>query len=608
MLRRCLEKDVAIRLRDIADARLDIVDALAPHVENQPPVEGRRRVSLGVLAIAAMAFAVGGVYVIGRDSPPASPGVVSRLTFRQGNVGKARFAPDGQTIIYSASWDGEPFRLYSTRLGSMQSRSIDLPAGDLLAVSRQGQVAVSMGRPAVDGFEPSGTLAVTALAGGAPRELYPDIIGADWTPDGATMAIARRVGDRARLEFPVGTTVHEAITVLPPRISPDGQRACFFAGAAYGELMVAERGGSARRLSAGLNRGGHCAWTPDGREIWVESGGAAMHYSLEAFDLEGRRRTLGSYSGMIQIEDISPDGKVLVTAGTLRFSTHGGTDADTERDLSVFDATRAYHLSAAGRALLLWDNSPGALADRVFLRTMDAAPPVALGPGAPAAISPDGQWVAVIGNGKTNERIRNQLTLFPTGAGSARTIDLPIDIEPLFAGAQGRTDWIRRAYEFAADGNRLLIPFGRAMNRRPRVYVYDFTRKAAIPVTPEGITGAAVLAPDGRAVAVNEGGHVVVRTVDDSRQQEMAGPPETGMVAAWSGDGKALFVIEQADAVARVFRRELATGRRALVREIRAQSPAGLTAFDVLVSRDGRAYAYTKSVRLANVFVIEGLR
>src|SRR6185295_13894098 len=117
---------------------------------------------------------------------------------------------------------------------------------------------------------------------GAPRELYSDIVGADWSPDGASMALVRRAGNASRLEFPVGTLMHEAPTILPPRISPDGRRVCFFAGVGYGELMVGERGGTARLLADDLVRGGHCAWTPDGREIWVEAGGGDMHMTLEA--------------------------------------------------------------------------------------------------------------------------------------------------------------------------------------------------------------------------------------------------------------------------------------------------------------------------------------
>ena len=609
MLKRCLEKDVTVRLRDIADARLEIVEALSadPAAGGVGPSGIKRRPWAAAIAALTLAAApAADSYFVGRGAAAPSPGVITRLTFRQGNIGKARFAPDGQSVVYSASWDGEPFRLYSTQLGSAQSRAIELPPADLLALSRQGQLALSVARPAVDGWEPHGTLAVTALAGGAPREVYTDVVGADWSPDGRTMAIVRRVGSGAQLEFPVGKVMHEANTILPPRISPDGQRVCFFAGAAYGELWIAELGGSASPLAKDLGRGGHCAWTSDGREIWAESEGGAMHMTLEAFDLAGRRRTVASYTGMIQIEDIAPDGKVLIAAGVLRFSAYGSS-GNTEQDLTVFDATRLFGLSADGRQALLWDNSPGARNERVFVRHLDGTPPIPLGPGAAAALTPDGKWAAVIGNGVSNERIRNKLTIFPTRAGSARTIDLPIDIEPAGT-ATGRADWSRRTYDFSADGRRLLIPSGRADGRPPRVYVYDLPGNSMKAITPEGIAGPAALSPDGRFVALNRGSQVVIHSVDDGSERTLPGEPEAGQVAAWSAEGSSLFVIEQIDVVARVFRRDIASGKREFVRDVRAQSPAGTTSFEVFVSRNGQAYAYTNMIRLANVYVIEGLR
>jgi hypothetical protein len=140
------------------------------------------------------------------------------------------------------------------------------------------------------------------------------------------------------------------------------------------------------------------------------------------------------------------------------------------------------------------------------------------------------------------------------------------------------------------------------------VYVYDLPQDAVKAVTPEGITGPAVLSPDGRMVAVKEQSRLVTYSVDDNAIKTLPGAPEPGNVAAWSSDGRSLFVVEQTDASARVFRRDIATGRRDLVREIHAQAPAGVTAFDVFVSRDGRGFAYSTALRLANVFVVEGLR
>jgi hypothetical protein len=67
-------------------------------------------------------------------------------------------------------------------------------------------------------------------------------------------------------------------------------------------------------------------------------------------------------------------------------------------------------------------------------------------------------------------------------------------------------------------------------------------------------------------------------------------------------------IVEEVQDLARLFRRDIHSGNRVSVRDIRVQDPAGVTAFDILVSRDGQAYAYMKSLRLANLFVVEGLR
>jgi len=107
---------------------------------------------------------------------------------------------------------------------------------------------------------------------------------------------------------------------------------------------------------------------------------------------------------------------------------------------------------------------------------------------------------------------------------------------------------------------------------------------------------------------VNDNSQVRVYSVDDGKDRVLPGVAEPGKVAAWSSDGKSLLTIEQVADLARVFRRDIVSGARALVREIRVHEIAGVTLLDFLVTRDGQAYAYTKSIRLANLFVVDGLR
>ena len=82
----------------------------------------------------------------------------------------ARFAPDGQTIIYSAAWGGDPPDVYSTRGDSPESRSLSLPGAQIAGMSSSGEMAVLV-KSRARGFESYGTLARMPLAGGAPREI-----------------------------------------------------------------------------------------------------------------------------------------------------------------------------------------------------------------------------------------------------------------------------------------------------------------------------------------------------------------------------------------------------------------------------------------------------
>ena len=39
----------------------------------------------------------------------------TQITYQRGQVFQARFSPDGQTIVYSAEWNGQPSDVFITR-------------------------------------------------------------------------------------------------------------------------------------------------------------------------------------------------------------------------------------------------------------------------------------------------------------------------------------------------------------------------------------------------------------------------------------------------------------------------------------------------------------
>ena len=189
----------------------------------------RRR---GWVLPAALAFLAGAAvaFLAARKLDSGSPlPRFQRLSFRRGTILSSRFAPDGKSVLYGATWDGGPVEIYSTRPESPESKSFGLPPGNLLSVSRNGELAISLGWRYAIGWEGVGTLARIPLSGGAPRELMESVDDADWSPDGQQLAVIHRVGDRARLEYPIGTVLEESSGWLSrPRLSPDGRTIAYF--------------------------------------------------------------------------------------------------------------------------------------------------------------------------------------------------------------------------------------------------------------------------------------------------------------------------------------------------------------------------------------------
>src|SRR5205814_2155268 len=97
----------------------------------------------------------------------ASLPTFERLTFRRGSLSSARFSSDGATVVYSAAWDGQPTRVYSTRLDSRESSPLPLPDARLLAVSTAGELALTVGPGGTYAAGAHATLAQVPLAGGA---------------------------------------------------------------------------------------------------------------------------------------------------------------------------------------------------------------------------------------------------------------------------------------------------------------------------------------------------------------------------------------------------------------------------------------------------------
>jgi DNA-binding winged helix-turn-helix (wHTH) protein len=113
-----------------------------------------------------------------------------QITFRHGQIWGARFAPDARSVLYTASWDNGPRRLFLTYPSSPESRPLGFDDLRLVAVSRTGELAVL----SFDGTLPTagGTLSRVPMNGGAPAPVERNVMSADWSPDGRQLLAATR--------------------------------------------------------------------------------------------------------------------------------------------------------------------------------------------------------------------------------------------------------------------------------------------------------------------------------------------------------------------------------------------------------------------------------
>jgi hypothetical protein len=262
-LRRCLEK----RPQERFESARDLAFALESAADNSStsgsaallPVRDRRWLIRGAAAVAlgaAVGFAGGRAF----DRPSAAPGPppeaqFRQLTFDKGTIRDGRFTSDGQSIIYGAAWNGQPLKLFMVRTDSPESAPLSLPDARLLAVSKTGELAISLGHT-FEGWMGEGTLARSSLLGSAPRVVAEHVREADWTPDGGDLAVVRRAEGFERLEFPLGTVLYQTSGYISDiRFSPSGDRIAFADHPVYsddaGAVAVVDKAGRRTTLSDG---------------------------------------------------------------------------------------------------------------------------------------------------------------------------------------------------------------------------------------------------------------------------------------------------------------------------------------------------------------------
>jgi serine/threonine protein kinase len=601
IVRHCLEKSPEQRFQSARDLGFDL-EALSGTsasslAASAAPARSTRRPARAALAVALLALPLAGYLLGKRQTPnPASAPSYRQLTFRRGYVTAARFAPDGQTIVFSAAWDGAQRGLYTARLEFPESQPMGSPKTALLAVSAQGELATIQNGEAGPHLMTFGTVSRTALSGGAPREMLEGVRQADWGPGGKDLAVVHREGNSDRLEFPVGHRLYETTGWVGwPRVSPSGDRIAFADHETWpddrGAIAIVDLAGRKRTLSTGWESVEGLAWSPDGREVWFTAAKAGSAGDLHAVDLEGRERLIARVPGGFLLQDLFRDGRALLTRDTERLSIFGAGPEDTkERDLSWLEYSFPGDLSSDGRSILLSEQGFSAGANYLAcLRKMDGSPVVRLGEGFATEFSPDGKWVL-----SEIPSTPEQLVLLPTGPGEVRKIERGSIVNYI-------------GTSFFPDGKRLLICGSEA--NRSGLYVQDLPDGKPRRIGEGFFTFTHPISPDGKTLAVMDAQHhIVLSPSEGGATGPLRGFVDGDIPIRWTADGSALFVSHGAIPT-EVLRVDVSSGKRTPWKALTPADPSGVDGIGpVEITADGKAYAYACSRVLSDLYIAEGLR
>jgi Tol biopolymer transport system component len=603
ILRRCLEKDAARRFQSAADlafALRSVGNLTTSHAAIPTPVapHPRHKYLFAAIGVAAAFLVFAGGLFLGKRSVPGQP-EFHRLTFREGHVTAARFAPDKQNIVYAANWDMQESQIFIGAPGNPESRPLDIKGARLLSVSSKGDLALLQGPFTPDGL---GTLARASISGGPPRALLENVRFADWSPDGSEMAVVRRVGEKLRLEYPIGKVLFESQWILADaRVSPDGQRvatATFGGGGSSISIGAVDRSGKVEIFGIVSNQAAelsfdHLSWSPDGSEIWFRSFDPSTRNTIFAVNRKGERRVVGRFPGRIQLNDVGADGRMLLSIGTGRLGVRGVAPGETvERDLSCLESSELRGITPDGRMILVnITGESGGPKGSIYWRMTDGAPPVRLNDGAAFGISPDGKWVSGYSSRATKDR---HYVLMPTGAGEEFTPEMP-QMPKKIGIVLG---WL------AGDGNYLAG--GPSANGKWQLFSWSRATGAVRPASEEGMEDAIpFVAPDGKQVLMPHAARGwLVCNAETAACNAIPGLSKHDQVVGWRADNRAVYVTMHHDEnrSLMVSLVDVATGKRAEWKAIHPSNPVDWVG-NLAITPDGRAYAYNYSYGRSDLYL-----
>jgi Tol biopolymer transport system component len=598
IVRHCLEKEPEKRFQSARDLAFAL-DTLSSASGVGTALSGRAKLQVNILPWALVgALLIATLLLVGRQAQLGAPSLsYRRVTFEEGTVYAARFAPDFHSVVYGAAWNGKPLQLFSTVGESVSTQPLNVTDANLLAISKTGELALVLHGAHMAHLKiEQGTLARAPLAGGSPREMLEDVTWADWGPNGE-LAVVHHAEGRDRIEYPIGHVLYESNSwISHVRVSPQADRIAFINHPTMwhdgGLVCVVDLAGQVRPLTREWDSADGLAWSSDGKEIWFTAAENSYTRALRAVSIKGVSRTVLKIPAGLTLQDMAPDGRVLVSLDAERLAMATSIRDGKALDISWHDWDVAKDISRDGQSVLFEDASEAAPPDSsVAIRRMDGTPPVQLGEGSAGGLSPDGKWAIAIIPGNPG-----RITLYPIGAGEPRTIPVT-GLEHIHGGSS----------HFLADGKRITIN-GNEAGHGVRCYLVNLDGGKLTAITPEGITGGLV-SPDGQYIVANNGPIAAVYPISGGAPHSIPGLEPGFVPLQWSEDNSAVYGYRPGQVPASLYKVNLVSGAKTLIQELQPQATTGVVNIaPVVVTRDGSRFAYSYYQVSSVLFVVSGLR
>ncbi len=537
------------------------------------------------LAPAVLAAGVLIAFAIWISRPRETPPAFRQITFRPGIVLAARFAPDGESIVYSANWNKEGRRLYLTNTRSPESRALDYLPANVLSISPTSELAMVF-----FDHDQGGSLVRTPINGGSPLKIAPDVYGAEWMPDGQSLIVQRQTSQESTIEYPIGKALYKtAGGISDVRASPRGDAIAFFEHPVRtddaGYLKILTLDGKVKTLGGFWASANGVAWSPSG-EIWFTACPSGGVRSVFAATRAGTIRKVASIPGNLRLFDISRTGKVLIAVNNNRMMVRGASGDEPERDLSWFDWSRAVDLSRDGSLMLFDETGEGGGPNHgVYIRNLREDRVTRLGDGEAMALSPDLRWAIAM-----DPRDTTKLTFLPIGPGQPRTI------------SGGGLIYSR--VQFFPDRQRLLVA-GNFPGKPMRFFVQAANGGAVSPIGQNMYLDYAMLSPDGTRIAgVNADHKLVLLPVDGGGCEEL-GFTFPSRPLRWTAE-EGLLIENFSLRPPRIERYNVARHEAKPWRQIAPDALHLAFVQSIVASADGKTFAYNYAQTLSELFVADG--